>query len=56
MSQRRYLRWSRASGSTRQKIEKLIRQGERATRRQFVAAKRRELPGELSERGTVYVC
>lgn len=51
-----HLRFSKANGSTRRLVEKIVARGERALRRQFVAAKRRELPGELSERGTVYVC
>jgi hypothetical protein len=51
MSQRKFLRKSRASGSTRRRVERIIAQGERATRRQFVAAKRRDLTAEW-ERGT----
>lgn len=38
-----YLRYSKASGSTRRKVEQIIRRGERATRRQFIAVRRREL-------------
>jgi hypothetical protein len=49
-----FLRASKASGSTKRRVEKIIQRGLRATRRQFVAAARRKLPGELSERGTVY--
>jgi hypothetical protein len=40
MSKRRYLRWSKASGSTKRLIEKLVRAGDRAWRR-AVSAKRR---------------
>lgn len=38
-----FLRWSKASGSTRRKIEGISRRGERATRRALLAVKRREL-------------
>jgi hypothetical protein len=33
-------RWSRASGSTKRRVEKIVRLGTRATRRSFVAAQR----------------
>lgn len=45
-----HLRFSKASGSTKRKIEMILRRGERTVRRSFVAAKRRELNG----RGTSY--
>jgi hypothetical protein len=45
-----FLRKSKASGSTIRRIEKIIRQGPRATRRQFIAARRRT----LTEGGTLY--
>jgi hypothetical protein len=38
-----HLRWSRASGSTKRKIEQIIRQGGRATRRALNSSRRREL-------------
>lgn len=38
-----FLRFSKASGSTRRKVEEIIRRGERATRRQFIAVRRQEL-------------
>jgi hypothetical protein len=44
-----FLKFSKASGSTKRRVENFFSRGERAMRRQFVAAKRREL------RGTVYV-
>jgi len=56
MSKSRFLRASRASGSTRARVERMVRQGSRRVRRQFVAADRRELAAELSERGTPYAC
>lgn len=42
------LRWSKASGSTRRKIEQIIRRGERATRRSVLAARRRQMEGGLN--------
>lgn len=41
------LRWSKASGSTKRRVERIIRLGERATKRALSASRRRE----LSERG-----
>jgi hypothetical protein len=41
--------WRKLSGSAKRKIEKFLSLGERAVRRQFVAARRREL-----KRGTLY--
>ena len=41
------MRWSKASGSTRRRVEKIIRLGERATRRAVSSWKRRG----LTERG-----
>jgi len=41
------LRWSKASGSTRRRIEKMIRLGERATKRALSAGRRRELAERL---------
>lgn len=41
------LRWSKASGSTRRKVEKLIRLGDRATKRALSASRRRELSERL---------
>jgi hypothetical protein len=38
-----FLRAKYASKSTIRRIERIVRQGERATRRSFVAAKRRQL-------------
>lgn len=35
------LRFSKASGSTRRRVERIIRQGSRATLRQFNSARRR---------------
>jgi hypothetical protein len=40
-----HLRFSKASGSTKRKIEMILRRGNRAVRRQFVAARRRDLEG-----------
>jgi len=39
------MRWSKASGSTKRRVEKIIRLGERYTLRQFVAVERRRLKG-----------
>jgi hypothetical protein len=41
------LRWSKASGSTKRRVEKIIRLGARATKRSLSAHRRRE----LAERG-----
>jgi hypothetical protein len=46
------LRFSKASGTTRRRIENIVRRGERITRRHFIAVKRRE----LKEGGTAYAC
>jgi len=46
-----FLRKSKCDKSTLRKVEQIVRRGEREIRRQFVAAKRREL---LTERG-IYV-
>lgn len=40
---KRTLRWSKLSGSTRRRIETILKKGERSTRRAFVAADRRQL-------------
>jgi hypothetical protein len=37
------LRFSKASGSTKRRVEKIVRAGERGTRRALPSAKRREL-------------
>ncbi len=37
--------WRKLSGSAKRKIEKILTQGDRTTRRFFIAAKRRELEG-----------
>jgi len=37
------IRWSKCSGSTRARILRIVRQGERAVRRQFVAASRNRI-------------
>lgn len=44
------IRFSKANGSTRRKVESILRRGERVTRRQFIAVKRRD----LKEGGTAY--
>jgi hypothetical protein len=44
-----HMRFSKASGSDRRKVETIVRRGGRAARRQFVAARRRELKGGLCE-------
>ena len=44
---KKFLRFSRASGSTRRKVEQIIRQGERATKRALSARHRRELVERL---------
>jgi hypothetical protein len=36
------LRWNKASGSTRRRVDKIIRAGERGTRRALSSPKRRE--------------
>ena len=36
------LRWSRASGSTRRRVEKIIQLGDRATRRAVASWRRRQ--------------
>ena len=41
-----YLRASKASGSTRRRIERMVRLGERAMRRSLTSAKRRQLMAE----------
>jgi len=38
-----FIRFSKASGSTRRKVEAIFRRGERATRRQLTAVRRREI-------------
>jgi len=38
-----YLRASKASGTTRRRVEEIVREGERRTRRQFMAIDRRTL-------------
>jgi len=38
-----FLRFSRASGSTKRRIERIIRQGDRAIRRALTSSKRREI-------------
>lgn len=45
-----FLRWSKASSSTKRKVEAIIRQGNRAVRRSFVAADRRTIRA-LKENG-----
>jgi hypothetical protein len=47
-----FLRRSRASGSEKRKVELIARQGERRTRRQFVAVQRKQ----FREGGTIYAC
>ncbi|MDR3573910.1 MAG: hypothetical protein P4L50_08615 [Anaerolineaceae bacterium] len=47
-----HLRFSKASGSDRRKVEQIIRRGNRATRRQFVAIRRRQI--ESGESGDIY--
>jgi hypothetical protein len=42
-----FLRFSKASGSTRRRIEKIIRHGERATKRALSASRRREFSERL---------
>ena len=37
--------WRKLSGSTRRRIEKIIRQGDRVTRRSLAAWRRRQLEG-----------
>ena len=44
---KKFLRFSRASGSTRRKVEQIIRLGERATKRALSARHRRELAERL---------
>ena len=41
------LRWSKASGSTKRRIEKIIRLGDRATKRALSSSSRRELADRL---------
>jgi hypothetical protein len=41
-----HLRWSKASGSTKRRVEKMIRQGDRAFYRSFNSARRRQLREE----------
>jgi hypothetical protein len=41
------IRWSKASGSTKRRVEKIIRLGERATKRALSASRRRELAERL---------
>lgn len=41
------LRWSKASGSTKRRVEKIVAQGSRTVRRQFVAVERGGLRGFL---------
>jgi len=50
-----FLRASKASGSTKRKIERIIRQGDRAFLRQFNSARRRELRNAVFPEGAVYV-
>jgi hypothetical protein len=38
-----FIRFSKASGSTRRKVEAIFRRGERATRRQLISVSRRAL-------------
>jgi len=44
---KKFLRFSRASGSTRRKVEKIIRLGERAAKRALSARRRQELAERL---------
>jgi len=48
-----FIRFSKASGSTRRKVEKIIARGERVTRRALSSSKRRVL---YLERVGVYEC
>ncbi len=41
------IRWSKASGSTKRLVEKIIRLGSRATKRTLSAGRRRELAERL---------
>jgi hypothetical protein len=41
--------WKKLSGTGKRKIERILAQGDRTTRRFFIAAKRHEM-----ERGTIY--
>ena len=41
------LRWSRASGSTRRRIDRIVRQGERSAKRALSARSRRALAERL---------
>jgi predicted RNA-binding protein Jag len=41
------MRWNKASGSTKRRVEKIIRLGERATKRVLSAGRRRELAERL---------
>ena len=41
------IRWSKASGSTKRRVEKIIRLGERATKRALSAGHRKELAERL---------
>ena len=51
-----FMRFSKASGSTRRKVEAIIKRGERATRRQFVAIDRRALKQAGFTEGGLYEC
>jgi hypothetical protein len=43
------LKWSKASGSTKRRVEQIIRAGERGTRRALPSAKRREFLERVGE-------
>ena len=42
-----FLRFNKASGSTRRRVDKIIRLGERATKRSLSASRRREFSERL---------
>jgi hypothetical protein len=44
---RTFMKWSKASGSDRRKVERIIRLGDRATKRTLSAIRRREFSERL---------